>query len=43
VYHGVSDGDWLEADGITLRALYAPGHTNESFSFVLEGHAAPAM
>jgi sulfur dioxygenase len=32
----VRDGERLEVDGIHLQALYTPGHTDESFSFVLE-------
>lgn len=32
----VRDGELLRVDGITLQALYTPGHTDESFSFVLE-------
>lgn len=31
----VKDGDLLDIDGLNLKALYTPGHTNESFSFVL--------
>jgi sulfur dioxygenase len=31
----VRDGDLLDVDGVTLLALYTPGHTDESFSFVL--------
>lgn len=31
----VSDGDILDVDGVKLQALYTPGHTDESFSFVL--------
>ncbi len=31
----VRDGDLLNVDGVALQALYTPGHTNESFSFVL--------
>lgn len=31
----VSDGALVQADGITLEARYTPGHTDESFSFVL--------
>lgn len=31
----VQDGEILTVDGIRLQALYTPGHTNESFSFVL--------
>jgi sulfur dioxygenase len=32
----VRDGDVLDVDGIRLRAIYTPGHTDESFSFVLD-------
>lgn len=32
----VRDGDLIDVDGIPLRALYTPGHTDESFSFVLD-------
>jgi glyoxylase-like metal-dependent hydrolase (beta-lactamase superfamily II) len=31
----VVDGELLHVDGIRLRALYTPGHTSESFSFLL--------
>jgi hypothetical protein len=31
----VRDGDLIDVDGVKLRAVYTPGHTNESFSFVL--------
>lgn len=31
----ISDGELLDIDGIRLQALYTPGHTDESFSFVL--------
>lgn len=31
----ITDGELLAADGITLEARYTPGHTDESFSFVL--------
>ena len=30
------DGERLKVDGLELRALYTPGHTNESFSFVMK-------
>jgi glyoxylase-like metal-dependent hydrolase (beta-lactamase superfamily II) len=29
------DGDILRADGIQLQALYTPGHTDDSYSFLL--------
>ena len=36
----VREGDVLDVDGLRLRALYTPGHTDESFSFVLaDNHA----
>lgn len=35
VSQSVREGECIEVDGIRLRALYTPGHTNESFSFVL--------
>jgi sulfur dioxygenase len=31
----VREGDLLKVDGIELKAIYTPGHTDESFSFVL--------
>ena len=37
VSYQVSDGETLKADGIALRALFTPGHTSESFSFILDG------
>jgi glyoxylase-like metal-dependent hydrolase (beta-lactamase superfamily II) len=43
VSYRVSDGERLKADGIVLRAMYTPGHTNESFSFVLEGQESFAV
>ena len=32
----------IDADGLKLRSIYTPGHTNESFSFLLEA-GGPAM
>lgn len=32
----VSEGDVLDIDGVRLQAVYTPGHTDESFSFVLD-------
>jgi glyoxylase-like metal-dependent hydrolase (beta-lactamase superfamily II) len=32
----VRDGDVIDVDGIKLKAIYTPGHTNESFSFLYE-------
>ena len=31
----VSDGELLRVDGLELRALYTPGHTDDSYSFVM--------
>jgi sulfur dioxygenase len=31
----VGDGDTVEVEGIELRAIYTPGHTDDSYSFVL--------
>lgn len=39
----VSDGEILRVDGIELAALYTPGHTDESFSFVLAPAAPRAV
>lgn len=39
----VHDGDVLDVDGVHLKALYTPGHTDESFSFVLEPEAPRAV
>lgn len=30
------DGEVLNLDGVKLRALYTPGHTDESFSFLMD-------
>lgn len=30
------EGEILNVDGLKLQALYTPGHTNESFSFVMD-------
>lgn len=35
VSDSVRDGQLLDVDGVRLKALYTPGHTDESFSFVL--------
>ena len=43
VSYRVSDGETLQSDGVALRALFTPGHTNESFSFILEGPAPLAV
>lgn len=35
VYH---DGDVLAVDGVQLQVLYTPGHTDDSYSFLLQGN-----
>ena len=35
VSQAIREGDTLEVDGVRLQAVYTPGHTDESFSFVL--------
>lgn len=32
----VSDNEMIDVDGLRLRALYTPGHTDESFSFYMQ-------
>lgn len=32
----VSDGEVIDAGGLQLRAIYTPGHTDDSFSFLAE-------
>ena len=32
----VRDGDAIEVEGVRLRALHTPGHTSESYSFVMD-------
>lgn len=39
----VEDGEILNTDGIRLQALYTPGHTDESFSYVLAPSAPRAV
>jgi sulfur dioxygenase len=39
----IREDELVGADGIELRALYTPGHTNESFSFVLDPAAPTAV
>jgi glyoxylase-like metal-dependent hydrolase (beta-lactamase superfamily II) len=31
----ISDGEVIDVDGLELRALYTPGHTDDSYSFVM--------
>ena len=32
----VADGDRIDIEGVSLRALYTPGHTDDSYSFLME-------
>ena len=32
----LKDGDWVEVDGLRLQALYTPGHTDDSYSFLMD-------
>ncbi len=39
----IREDDVIDVDGIRLRALYTPGHTDESFSFVLDPRSPKAV
>ncbi len=39
----VRDDEIIDVDGIRLRAVYTPGHTDDSFSFVLDPERARAV
>ncbi len=39
----VADGQLIDIDGIRLQALYTPGHTDESYSFLLGKQAPEAV
>lgn len=32
----IGDGEILEVEGLALRAMYTPGHTDDSYSFLLD-------
>lgn len=37
VSHRFADGERIAIDGLSLRAIYTPGHTDDSFSLLTEG------
>jgi glyoxylase-like metal-dependent hydrolase (beta-lactamase superfamily II) len=39
----VHEDERIDVDGVVLTAMYTPGHTDESFSFVLEPHKPRAV
>lgn len=39
----VHDDELIDVDGVQLRALYTPGHTDESFSFLLNPQQPQAV
>lgn len=43
VSESIREGERLEVDGIRLGAVYTPGHTDESFSFVLNPERPEAV
>jgi sulfur dioxygenase len=43
VSQSVREGETIEVDGVKLRAVYTPGHTDESFSFVLNPSSPEAV
>ncbi len=36
VSRGVTDGENIDVDGLSLQAIFTPGHTDESYSFVMQ-------
>ncbi|HWU67458.1 MAG TPA: MBL fold metallo-hydrolase [Stenotrophobium sp.] len=39
----IRDGEHIGIGGVALRALYTPGHTDDSYSFVLENGDVPRV
>jgi sulfur dioxygenase len=33
----IKDGEMIQIDGVELKAIYTPGHTNDSYCFYMEG------
>jgi hypothetical protein len=38
----VTEGDRIDIEGLSLDVLYTPGHTDDSYSFLLDGRLYPA-
>ena len=36
--HRFTDGETLRAGNVELSAIYTPGHTDDSYSFLMDGH-----
>ena len=36
--HRFAEGEILRVDGVELTAIYTPGHTDDSYSFLMDGH-----
>ena len=34
----ISDGDRVDIEGLSLEAVYTPGHTDDSYSYIM-GHS----
>lgn len=43
VSQGVYDGDRINIGNLTLKALYTPGHTDDSYSYLLEHDAQTSV
>jgi sulfur dioxygenase len=43
VSQSIVDGELIDVDGLQLQALHTPGHTDESFSFVLNPQKPKAV
>ncbi|MFL6646882.1 MAG: MBL fold metallo-hydrolase, partial [Sulfurifustaceae bacterium] len=37
--HRMRDGEVIAVDGLRLQAIYTPGHTDDSYSFVMDDRA----
>ena len=39
----VADGDTIDIEGLSLRALYTPGHTDDSYCFAMDDRVFTAQ